>query len=552
MRRELVLGSIITGSIGVFAMSSLFVAFPFRNDPKGLRLGIALLAASSFILCVASIILLKLSNKLLDASKKGDTAKVKSLLKIGINVDTKDWNGSTPLLLAIEKKHIETVKLLLKHNANVNVKNGFWTTPLSLSIREGYIEIAELLLEHGADVAFAARSSFAEWKDDNELAIFAAAKGYTKILELLLNRGVSANLKRNSDTLLHLALEKGHTGVVALLLKHGADINAKCVLGRSPLDHAICKKYKEIVRLLLERGANANLTDSVFSAAYNGCSKIMELLLRHGADVGAIGNFGDTPLHIAAEFGHTEIVKFLLDRGVNINAANNYHNTPLYKAIRNNHVETFFTLLIFGANIDEEWNQAVVNSRPDLNHCLMEFKKIKNTTHLGKIIQGYKERNLEVILDYISKYGRENNIEQLIQELQSIKGCYSSNESQSFIPETLLDIVKYMVQQYMSQHRKTRFKIGALSDLIYQAIDSQLKVEISLEDIVYIVSSRVASTISDQDAVNLSLVCKSINDEANDRAKTTQCAENMLLTQLEKIVVSSKANIGVGGPQVGG
>ncbi|XGA08615.1 MAG: hypothetical protein U0X86_000878 [Wolbachia endosymbiont of Xenopsylla cheopis] len=172
------------------------------------------------------------------------------------------------------------------------------------------------------------------------------------------------------------------------------------------------------------------------------------------------------------------------------------------------YLETFFTLLAFGAHLTEEHMERINEDYYSyLKDCLTAFEEIKGMPHLGKIMRGYGERNFEVISNYIDKgdENRESNIKQLIQELQNIKRSCGSNRNKSFISETLLDIIKYMVGKYMSQ---TQFKIGALSGLICEAIHSELKKEVSLEDMV---SPKVASMLSDQDAINLSLVCESIN-----------------------------------------
>ncbi|MFO0936327.1 MAG: ankyrin repeat domain-containing protein [Gemmataceae bacterium] len=56
---------------------------------------------------------------------------------------------------------------------------------------------------------------------------------------------------------------------------------------------------------------------------------IAELLLRHGADVNAIGDMGLTPFHRAANLGHVHLVELLLDHGADPNLRDMHGNTPL-------------------------------------------------------------------------------------------------------------------------------------------------------------------------------------------------------------------------------
>ena len=121
---------------------------------------------------------------------------------------------------------------------------------------------------------------------------------------MLFDRGANANAKlRDGETLLHWAVRYTESTVVATLLDHGADINAaEYDHGWTPLHLAArSDQHKEVVALLLERGA----------------------------DTGAIDGFEGTPLHVAAGRGALAAVAMLLDAGSNIGGKNQYGTTPL-------------------------------------------------------------------------------------------------------------------------------------------------------------------------------------------------------------------------------
>ncbi|EAQ85234.1 hypothetical protein CHGG_09248 [Chaetomium globosum CBS 148.51] len=97
-------------------------------------------------------------------------------------------------------------------------------------------------------------------------------------------------------------------------------------------------KHPEVVRLLLEKGANVDASGGFFAnalqaaiveghssrfgntlhlASYMGYIEIVRLLLDRGADVNSSGGDFDNALHVASFRGHTEIVQLLLDKGAN-------------------------------------------------------------------------------------------------------------------------------------------------------------------------------------------------------------------------------------------
>jgi ankyrin repeat protein len=59
---------------------------------------------------------------------------------------------------------------------------------------------------------------------------------------------------------------------------------------------------------------------------------VVKYLVEKGADVKAANNYGNTPLHLAADNCNLDIVKYLLEKGADVKAANKVGNTPLHLA----------------------------------------------------------------------------------------------------------------------------------------------------------------------------------------------------------------------------
>ena len=89
------------------------------------------------------------------------------------------------------------------------------------------------------------------------------------------------------------------------------------------------------------------------SAAGNGHKEIVELLISKGADVNA-KNAVNKPLHMAAERGHKEIVELLIAEGADVNAKVIFGQTLLDTAIINNRSELANLLRKHGGKTGEE------------------------------------------------------------------------------------------------------------------------------------------------------------------------------------------------------
>jgi hypothetical protein len=151
------------------------------------------------------------------------------------------------------------------------------------------------------------------------------------------------------------AAGSGEVDMVASLLAEGADANAEGYLRRTPLATAASaygrndgKNSVEIARVLLERGARVDARDgdgvtALYHAVAFGKTNLVRFLLENGADPGVRMERGmqkgRTPMHAAAERGSAEIVEALLKFKAPANVVDGEGATPLLLAEGHDHQE---------------------------------------------------------------------------------------------------------------------------------------------------------------------------------------------------------------------
>jgi ankyrin repeat protein len=201
-------------------------------------------------------------------------------------------------VVALSKRCSKCVKILVEHGADPN-------TVLLQALRDGDYDMIKDLLHHGANPNFVF-TRHGVTQTPLAIAMTQQSGRFAKML--------SGRLRPLTD-----AIRTDHQDIVRMLLEHGADASGCSADRERPLTMAIREGQQEAVRMLLEHGADANggsaefgrpLTDAV---SRPGLQDIVRLLLAHGADPG--GSDRHRSLSAAINTGNEEATRLLLDAG---------------------------------------------------------------------------------------------------------------------------------------------------------------------------------------------------------------------------------------------
>ncbi|KAM9239915.1 Ankyrin repeat and SOCS box protein 3 [Leptosomus discolor] len=246
---------------------------------------------------------------------------------------------------------------------------------VGLAAREGNVKMLRKLVKQGYSIDVPDNRG---WVPIHE----AAARNSSECLRLLV-RAAPSDDYINSKTFegmcaLHLSARHGSLESVRVLLEAGADPNEVTTEATTPLFLAVENEHADIVKFLLQHGANVEGPhswsgwNSLHQASFQGCTEIMKVLLEKGASKECKDDFGITPLFVAAQYGKLESLRLLVSRGADVNCQAKDRATPLLIAAQEGHTECVELLLSKGADPnlycnEDNW-QLPIHAAAEMGH----------------------------------------------------------------------------------------------------------------------------------------------------------------------------------------
>jgi len=220
----------------------------------------------------------------LAACAAGDREEVKQLLGRGADIDTANVDGLTALHQACIDDNLDMVEFLVANGADVDRGDNEGWTPLHATASCGFLSIARFLLDHGSNVAAV--------NNDGELAIdISESDEMEELLQKEIDaQKVNCDEARNREeqcmlddardwknsgklgdrphhktgaTALHVAAAKGYTKVMSLLIQAGCEVNQQDFDGWTPLHAAAHWAQREACELLTDAYVNMDIKNCV-------------------------------------------------------------------------------------------------------------------------------------------------------------------------------------------------------------------------------------------------------------------------------------------------
>jgi ankyrin repeat protein/predicted Ser/Thr protein kinase len=283
---------------------------------------------------------------LISAVTYGRADVVKSMLAKGANINERDSDQNTPLMVASEgtsylPNNVAMVELLIDARASLEAQDSRGRTALHRAAAAGRTNAVGFLLKSGALVN-------PKTKDGATPLAYAVEFGKMPVVQMLIAHSAKVDLADASGTTPLMIASEGtaylpnSTPMVEALLTAGASVDLRDTRGRSALYRASAGPKPDAVRVLLEHKAKPNqrATDgsTPLSAAVTYSRPVVaQILLSHGADVNQADLAGTTPLMIAADASPNitdpaHFIKMLLEHGAKRELKDKKGRTALERA----------------------------------------------------------------------------------------------------------------------------------------------------------------------------------------------------------------------------
>lgn len=298
----------------------------------------------------------------------------KLLIENGANIESRDSEGNTPLLIAINQGPTDIAQLLIEKGANIYAQNKSHKNALHFAVHDRGYGYPNLLIPHNK-ISIVQSILLKPYRPDiNAKDIQGYPAIYYAVIsrfnsdqsvQLLLDKSASFYYKdKNGDNLILLAAQCHNWKALQLLinfrnreiLSQIGGIDTKDSQGRTALHYAASQSNRDVIKFLIKNGASIELHDAnhdtpILLAAAHTNWQAVQLLAQYHANVNAQDYKGNTALHYVVSYGRegdphkNNAIECLIKNGANLSLKNRQGLTPIQIAINNKQHDIAFCIL---------------------------------------------------------------------------------------------------------------------------------------------------------------------------------------------------------------
>ncbi|EAX97678.1 hypothetical protein TVAG_346800 [Trichomonas vaginalis G3] len=242
---------------------------------------------------------------LIRAIEEFNTLAVAYAILSNYDVNIQSPEGDFPLNWAVYYGERPLIEYLLDNGANTELHNDSQTNPLILAANQGYADIVKLLIERGANIEYFGESH-------RTPIFFAVANNHADIVNYLIEKGASLDvITEDNLDVVFVACFNGSFDCLKILLQHGKKLTKDDFIG------ACCSPNMELIEFVFKETKEVNYTgifgySPLLAAIENNRINVVKHLLEIGADPHLPSDSGTLPLNACITHEMKELVRSYL------------------------------------------------------------------------------------------------------------------------------------------------------------------------------------------------------------------------------------------------